>query len=412
MAHHGYHSDNTRATHDSHGFPMMFPGHSGPHGPAMHQMHSNYMPGSAPSMAGPYPMSYTQYGNSSPGWRQKGSHDRTYGAPYRQPAPDARPRKGRPVRGQYGGAVRTALLLENAVDDYRFVDEDIRELFSNFGGISKLQIHPTLAVAEITHIDESGAMAAINELNALTIPGVGTLKCVELRSGQTIDSLIANMQPFDHRRHPKGYTANPYSDTRHGTAYSSPAPVYARVARLELVELFSFEPEFDVTTAILGPQNGNIEYIMRNSDGVVDIAIKGKPLNSAPPIDRLHVCLSSHDLNAYFKALHMLEDLLTSVCEKFVAFARGQGHHVPSSVGFRRHEYQGVNGNLEYLGVTDHPKSWLPKRRSNTPQHMLAPSHRPPYKRVNDRPRGGPHRSVGGPRFSYRSVNRANTALS
>lgn len=56
----------------------------------------------------------------------------------------------------------------------------------------------------------------------------------------------------------------------------------------------------------------------------------------------------------------MVEDMLSSVCEKYVAYVRERGKIVSNLVGFKRHEYEeDKNGNLDYKGVVEKPKTWL-----------------------------------------------------
>lgn len=49
-----------------------------------------------------------------------------------------------------------------------------------------------------------------------------------------------------------------------------------QVCRLELVDLFTYEPDFDVTSTLLGDRNSNISYIMEQTRHKVDVSIKGE----------------------------------------------------------------------------------------------------------------------------------------
>ncbi|ORM40805.1 uncharacterized protein BXIN_2264 [Babesia sp. Xinjiang] len=392
MTNHGYVPDNVGAVRDNNVYPMMFAGPVGHHATSMPTIHAPFLPVTTHPMMPPYQINYNGYGKEPPSWRANNSHVRSNDVWYRQNVSDMRMRRGRTARSYSNtNNTRAALFIEHATGEYNFVERDLVELFVNFGGISKIDIKPTFPAAELTFIDNAGGLAAIDELNGIAIPGVGTLRCVELRNGEKLDHAISNVHLFDQNRNSGSYnTGNSYNDTRHKRAVPTQNTVYARVARLELIDLFTYEPGFGITEAILGPNNSNIEYIMRNSGGVVDIAIRGKPLNSAPVAERLHVCLSSREIPAYLKALDLLEDLLTSVCERFVEYAQTRGKPVSNHLGFKRHEYQEINGKLEYYGVTERPKSWLQKRRHN-PQQNVAPYYqRVPFKRPNDRNKGVP----------------------
>ncbi|GFE54761.1 hypothetical protein BaOVIS_021650 [Babesia ovis] len=411
MTKHGHPSDDVVVIHDASSIPSVFPGSIDSHGSSLHQISSDSMSLPPHSTARSYHKSKYN-GKVTAAWRPRNSNARGYGAPYRPPTSDSRVRRGRSSKSHHGKPIRVALYVAHATGDYRLVESDLRELFSYFGGISKLEIHSSYAAAELTLLDSAGATSAIAELNGLSISGVGTLRCTELRNGQTLETVLLRTKSADHKRGSRSTdAANPHSDSRHAVSSSHKAAL-SMVARLELVDMFAFEPEFDVAATLLGPKNGNIEYVLRNSGGVVDIAIRGKPLNSAPPSERLHVYLSSRDSVSYTKALHMLEDLVASVCEKFVSFARSRGKRVSNFVGFKRHEYQDVNGSLEYRGVTERPKTWLQKRSSGVVQPVPSVSHRSSFKRAHDRHRGVNHKSGGHPKFGYRSMNRVNHVVS
>ncbi|CDR95335.1 hypothetical protein, conserved [Babesia bigemina] len=402
MTNHAYASDNVGVIADPNIFPMMFAGPLGPSCAHFHGIPTPFLPVAPNTIVNPYQINFGDCRNSSQGWKDKGGQRRAVTSSYRKNVPDARVHRGRPYRPPGATALRAALFIEYAKSDFHLVESDLEELFSHFGGASKIDVKNDVAAAEVTLADGAAGRAAIEELNGLNIPNVGILRCVELHGGETLDRALSKAQLFEQRQSAKPYNAPRGADARVTHTNAASDTKCKRVARLELIELFTYEPEFNVTATILGPNNNNIKFIMRNSGGNVDIAITGKPLNSAPVCERLHISVSSRDYPAYLKALDMLEDLLTTVCEKFVEFVRSRGKVVSNLVGFKRHEYQEINGNLEYKGVTEKWKSWLNKRCNASP-YKTNNVNRPPSKRVNDRSRGI-SRTPPVPKSNMRSV--------
>ncbi|GBE61460.1 hypothetical protein, conserved [Babesia ovata] len=401
MTNHVYASDNVGVIPDPNVFPVMFTGPIGPSCAHFHGIPTPFLPVAPNALVAPYQINFGDYRSSVEGWKEKDIQRRPVASSYRKIVPDTRLDRGRPYGATVGAPLRAALFIEYARADFRLVESDLEELFSYFGGTSRIYIKRYAAAAEITFTDGAQGRAAIEELNGLNIPNVGTLRCVELHNGDTLERALAKAHLHEQRQPSRPYHAPRGSDARqtHSTNIDTKCK---RVTRLELIDLFTYEPEFNVAANILGPNNSNIKYIMRNCGGKVDIEITGKPLNSAPVCDRLHISMSSREYHAYLKALDMLEDLLTTVCEKFVDFVRSRGKVVSNVVGFKRHEYQEINGNLEYKGATEKWKSWLHKRCS-TPPYRNAHDTRLPSKRVNDRSRGI-YRVTPLPKSNMRSV--------
>lgn len=348
-----------------------------------------FMPVTGPPVVPPYPVNVAASGNGPAAWKDKGSRRHSGDRTHRQSPSQSCQFRGRggKVRGERG--TRLAIFLEYAKGSFQFVENDIRELFTYFGGISTVSVKSDIAAAEVTLPDGSAAAAAVRELNSLVIPGIGTLRCTELKRGETLNHLVSKTRLYEKSNNNKSHSnRKSYDDSRPSNSGHSENSGTRRLSRFELIDLFTFEPEFDVAAQILGVDNANIEYIMKNAEGKVDITITGKPLNSAPIAERLHVTLSSCDIVAYTNALDMIEELLSTVCENFVAYAQSLGKPVSSSVGFGRHEYKEINGVLEYNGVIEKQKTWLQKRNLNSNYKSKQHNSSPQYRKVNDRSRG------------------------
>ncbi|KAK1442861.1 hypothetical protein BgAZ_303790 [Babesia gibsoni] len=343
----------------------------------------------ATQMAMPaYPVSMGAFGNM-PAHSSDSAHHKYpaygYDMSSASKSRNARPRAGR-QRMERG--FRLAVFVERAKGNFHFVKDDIMELFSYFGGVASLSIKDNIAAAEVTLPDSYEARIAIDELNNLEIHGVGTLRCVEIKKGDTLNYVLAKSCGYEKQYDHSHSNRRSLEDSKRPRSEASEKPSAKRMARFELVDLFTYEPEFDVASHILGNENANIEYIMRNAQGKVDITITGKPLNSAPVAERLHVSLSSDDMTAYRNALNMLEELLTTVCENFVDFVQSRGQMVAPTVGFSRHEYRTVDGSLKYMGVREQPKTWLTPAPSVPPYKGKPQNGRSQQRKVNDRSRG------------------------
>lgn len=136
------------------------------------------------------------------------------------------------------------------------------------------------------------------------------------------------------------------------------------LCRLELIDLFSFHPEFDVPARIVGTNNSHIEYVLSEAKHRVDIDLNGIPVDYAPVMERLHLTVTALDQEAYTIAVETLEDLLRSICQQFSDFCAQHGKVMagPCRPGFRRHEYrEGFDGQFIYLRPnTPHSGGTLP----------------------------------------------------
>ncbi|CBZ54230.1 Plasmodium vivax PV1H14060_P, related [Neospora caninum Liverpool] len=290
-------------------------------------------------------------------------------------------------QGEDGTTGRMAVFIDYPAAAFSLVPEDVRNFLSVFGTVKQVSLSRRRAAADVLISPAAAVDACVKELNETFLPGFGVLRVSPLAArGPPIEELLP------------ASTADPLAPPGVGKAAPAEAPPGRRepdearfdrreakakgdsrkgdedrrregrkqVCRLELVGLFTYEPEFDVTRALLGEHNGNISYIMDQTQHKVDLSIKGKAVNEAPVAERLHLSLSSDDAEAYEKALNMAEDLLQSVCEQFVAFCRSKHLPPPVTATFRRHQYeQQPDGSLTYLGVTERAPVWL----GSSPSH-------------------------------------------
>ncbi|PFH35142.1 hypothetical protein BESB_060290 [Besnoitia besnoiti] len=313
-----------------------------------------------------------------------------------------------------GKSGRMVVFVDYPAAAFSLVPEDVRNFLSVFGTVKQVSLSRRRAAAEVQIAPASAVGVCVQELNETFLPGLGVLRVAPLTArGTPLEDLLpasaadppgasakagAADSPFAGRRRDEPAARR---DSGEGGAGGSEARFGGdrgggdtpsaggrsrderergeggrkpgsdrrkKVCRLELVDLFTYEPGFDVTRALLGDHNGNISYIMDQTQHKVDLSIKGKAVNEAPVAERLHLSLSSDDPEAYEKALSMAEDLLQSVCEQFVAFCQMKHLPPPLTATFRRHQYeQQGDGSLTYLGVTERPPAWLGSSPSHSP---------------------------------------------
>ncbi|ETW45102.1 hypothetical protein PFNF135_00431 [Plasmodium falciparum NF135/5.C10] len=127
-----------------------------------------------------------------------------------------------------------------------------------------------------------------------------------------------------------------------------------KLSRIELIDIFGFPNEFDVMNKILGKNNSNINYINEQTNNMVNIELKGKPINEAPVVERMHLSITSDNLNAYKKAIDLIMKLLNSLFQEFVDFCLENNFVLPENLSFKRHEYMyNSDGSTKYLGFKE-----------------------------------------------------------
>ncbi|KAL8448021.1 hypothetical protein Emed_004020 [Eimeria media] len=318
-----------------------------------------------------------------------------------------------------GGPSRVLLFVDRPTRPFALQDGDIRSCVASYGPVESVTILCDRAAAEIGFASVAAASACAKDLNSVHLEGVGVLRAVLLPSGvsaaaalpesasdpprqqqqqpqqqqqqpfaagaaaegassQWLSGPLGGPPPQDPRQRPHGDSAvylvqqqqpqavqqqlqQANSSNSSSSSSSSSSGSVRRVCRLELVGLFSEEPNFSIAAAIRGAGDSNIKFILEQTNHRVDLGIRGKPVNEAPVADRLHVTLASEDAEAFDKGLVMTEDLVQSVCDQFVTYCRDRQFPLPPSLGFRRHMYQqqmdlggpGVPGPLIYLGASE-----------------------------------------------------------
>ncbi|CXH98946.1 conserved Plasmodium protein, unknown function [Plasmodium berghei] len=127
-----------------------------------------------------------------------------------------------------------------------------------------------------------------------------------------------------------------------------------RLSRFELIDIFGYPTEFDVMKKILGLNNCNISYVNENTNNKLSIEIKGKALNEAPIVERMHISVIGDDLVLYKKGIELLVQLLNSIFQEFCIFCNENNYQIPENLSFKRHEYMyKSDGSTKYVGFKD-----------------------------------------------------------
>lgn len=310
-----------------------------------------------------------------------------------QPGASSTSLLGAPPGGAPSGGAppRVLLYVDRPTRPFVLQESDIRSCVSSYGPLDGVLVLRDRAAAEVSFVSASALCACLQELDGVPLEGVGLLRAVVLPPGvpaaAALPDSAADPPAQQHFAVAAGVTpGQQWGPTSGGPASHDPrqkphseAPAALqqqqqpaqlqhsngrRVCRLELVGLFGEEPNFSVASAVRGPNDSNIQYILEQAEHKVDLGIRGKPINDAPVADRLHLTLMSDDAEAFAKALAMSEDLVQSVVDQFISYCRERHVALPPSVGFRRHMYQqqpdagapGGMGPLVYLGATERLK--------------------------------------------------------
>lgn len=307
------------------------------------------------------------------------------------------------------------LYIDNPDNAFVLDEEDLRKLFSFYKGAQTIRIVEDRAAAQVYFYDSSMIQQVKKDIDGLTIPEVGTVRCIVLNKGKTIEQflpfssndpmhlkknqshpneetmillkklthLLQQMQNttnhlhnnglgkgnvMENPNHKIGDSLNPeegslkmYHTTENYNAPSGKNEVGSthrvpskKMSRIELVDIFGFPNEFDVMKKILGNNNSNMNYINEQTNHVIEISIKGKPSNKAPVVERMHIAVASDEMVLYKRAIHLILKVLCSVFREFCTFCEEKGVAIPVSLGFKRHEYLcNTDGSTVYLGVKE-----------------------------------------------------------
>eukprot|EP01066_Platyproteum_vivax_P015302 Platyproteum_vivax@DN6780_c0_g2_i2.p1 len=234
------------------------------------------------------------------------------------------------------------LIASNPGVSYELDTEDLQVIFRHFGSIRGCAVRDD-GSGSLTYNDAASSNAAIHELNGMDFPGVGKLLVSENKSAH--DDITPAPPPL-----PGGALAPSSTDIAallaaalHGNSVptavpptlsqppstivseTTPHPIPGappvappvppvvnqdkQMCRLELIDIFGEEQSgFEVIPLLVGPENSNITHIISESRRVVDIHIRGKPVNHLPPADRLHMVLVSVDSQGFRTALSLCEE--------------------------------------------------------------------------------------------------------
>ncbi|CRG95256.1 conserved Plasmodium protein, unknown function [Plasmodium gallinaceum] len=297
------------------------------------------------------------------------------------------------------------LFIDNPQNAFIFDEKDLKTLFSHYKGAKSIRILNDKAAAQITFYDQNMIQQVKKDINGLTINDIGTIRCIILNEGKVIEQFLpfsANdpahlqnsnlssnnentvnmlkklatlLQPQnntnikkknDMNQMTKNQLSNKTNYTNYINSNNNFNPVHnkndqnenpyanKRLSRIELIDIFGFPSEFDVMKKILGKNNSNITYINEQTNNNVKIEIKGKPINEAPVVERMHISVSSDDIPSYKKGIELVIKLLNSIFKEFCDFCYEKKYPIPDNLAFKKHEYTyNPDGTTKYLGYKE-----------------------------------------------------------
>ncbi|CRG99899.1 conserved Plasmodium protein, unknown function [Plasmodium relictum] len=321
------------------------------------------------------------------------------------------------------------LFIDNPQNAFVFDEKDLKTLFSYYKGAKNIRILNDKAAAQITFYDQNMIQQVKKDINGLTINDIGTIRCIILNEGKVIEQFLpfsANdpahlqnsnlysnnentvnmlkklaslLQPQnntnikkknDMNQLTKNQVNNKINHTNYSNSNSNFNPIHnkndqnenpyanKRLSRIELIDIFGFPSEFDVMKKILGKNNSNITYINDQTNNNVKIEIKGKPINEAPVVERMHISVLSDDIPSYKKGIELIIKLLNSIFKEFCDFCFEKKYPVPENLAFKRHEYTyNPDGTTKYLGYKENShilkenckNDYMYKKNKNIPKN-------------------------------------------
>lgn len=127
---------------------------------------------------------------------------------------------------------------------------------------------------------------------------------------------------------------------------------YYRATRLELHDIFCIKKaNFDIAEEIFGEGNRNIAYVMENSRGMVDIRMRGNCNKKTNEKSNVEICIVGEESALFVLAVEMIEDVVACVIQKFKICCNDLDIHMPTVIGYRRHDYSSVdlNGPFKFM---------------------------------------------------------------
>jgi len=170
--------------------------------------------------------------------------------------------------------------IPSADFDYELQQEDLRSLMAVFGQVLGVSVNPMEGSATVTFAREESALEAVRELNGVWLRPYSQRLGVRVVSG-----------PTTRTGRPSRESAGASASAAGGGGDGGQGKGRKQMCRLELVDVFGQEPEFNITLRMLGDNNSNILHILNEAWKLVDIHIKGTQVPHTHYQTRNSVCL-------------------------------------------------------------------------------------------------------------------------
>ncbi|EUD65738.1 hypothetical protein C922_03986 [Plasmodium inui San Antonio 1] len=82
------------------------------------------------------------------------------------------------------------LYIDNPQDAFTFDENDLKTLFSHYKGARNIRILSDKAAAQITFNDRNMIQQVRKDMNGLTITDIGTIRCIILNEGKTVEQFL------------------------------------------------------------------------------------------------------------------------------------------------------------------------------------------------------------------------------
>eukprot|EP00366_Plasmodium_knowlesi_P001523 XP_002259020.1 hypothetical protein, conserved in Plasmodium species [Plasmodium knowlesi strain H] len=82
------------------------------------------------------------------------------------------------------------LYIDNPQNAFVFDEEDLKTLFSHYNGAKNIRILSDRAAAQITFNDKNMIQQVRKDINGLTITDIGTIRCIILNEGKTVEQFL------------------------------------------------------------------------------------------------------------------------------------------------------------------------------------------------------------------------------
>ncbi|ANQ07804.1 Uncharacterized protein PCOAH_00019550 [Plasmodium coatneyi] len=82
------------------------------------------------------------------------------------------------------------LYIDNPQNAFVFDEDDLKTLFSHYNGAKNIRILSDKAAAQITFNDKNMIQQVRKDINGLTITDIGTIRCIILNEGKTVEQFL------------------------------------------------------------------------------------------------------------------------------------------------------------------------------------------------------------------------------